>query len=318
VFMQQTQSGPPFTLPFAIDVYAGGVKKRYNVWMKDMSDTFSFPAASLPDLINVDGDKMLLCEKEDDKPLSAFIYQYDHAGLYVDRREAVMAAAKQQTQPVALAFLQRALGDRSWRIRSNILSEIDITNDTVKNAMESYLVKEAENDSRKTVKAQAIQLLAKYKNPAYKPLLLKAVYDSSYTVAGAALEALALIDDAAAESVAKQLKKQPAKGALQNALFAYTDENKYDSLSAIFAGLPFGDPKFEMLPSFASFMSRVKDNANFEKGIALIVNFRDNVPQQFRGNTDPYINMSLKDIADKKTAQGMAGQAQFVQSKLPK
>ena len=81
VFMTQTQAGNPFKLPFAIDVYEGGAKKRYNVWMNDATDTFSFAANAKPDLINVDGDKALLCEKNDNKPLEEFMYQYDHAGL---------------------------------------------------------------------------------------------------------------------------------------------------------------------------------------------------------------------------------------------
>ena len=132
VFISQTQSGNPFKLPFAIDVYEGGTKKRYNVWMNDVSDTFSFAVNSKPDLINVDGDKMLLCEKNDHKTLEEFIYQYNHAGTYVDRREAIEFAAKDETDPTALSFLEKALGDKSWRIRSAILDALDIDNDTVK------------------------------------------------------------------------------------------------------------------------------------------------------------------------------------------
>ncbi len=42
VKIKQTQTGQVFTLPFAIDVYKGGNKKRYKVWMKDTTAQFSF------------------------------------------------------------------------------------------------------------------------------------------------------------------------------------------------------------------------------------------------------------------------------------
>jgi aminopeptidase N len=58
VFIKQTQSENVFRFPFAIDVYEGGNKKRYNVWVEHQPDTFSFSSNTKPDLINVDGDKI--------------------------------------------------------------------------------------------------------------------------------------------------------------------------------------------------------------------------------------------------------------------
>jgi aminopeptidase N len=86
VFIKQTQNCNVFRLPIAIDVYEGGNKKRYNVWMEHQADTFSFAANTKTDLINVDGDKILLCEKTDNKRFDEFIYQYKNSGLYVDKR----------------------------------------------------------------------------------------------------------------------------------------------------------------------------------------------------------------------------------------
>ena len=67
VIIKQTQSDKIFRLPVAIDVYEGSDKKRYNVWLEHAADTFVFKTVSKPDLINVDGDKILLCEKYDHK-----------------------------------------------------------------------------------------------------------------------------------------------------------------------------------------------------------------------------------------------------------
>ncbi len=316
VFIAQTQSGKPFKLPFAIDVYEGGAKKRYPVWINNSTDTFSFAVNSNPDLINVDGDKILLCKKNDNKTLDEFIYQYNHAGLFVDRREAIVFAAKNQTNPKALDFLEKALTDKSWRIRSFALSFLNMDNDAVKSSVETYLLDVAKNDNRRTVKAKAIEMLGSYKKIEYKPLFMKVLYDSSYTVAGKALEALGKIDDATAEVEAKKLLPLPAKGTLKNALIVYIDESKFDSLAVEFDKLST-NKKGSMFLGFAGFLGRVKNTANLEKGVDMIVKFRDIVPQQFRGNSDPFINGVLKGIEDKKATDGLKEQSDYINSKLP-
>lgn len=317
VYMSQMQSGKPFKLPFAIDVYAGGTKTRHAVWMNDALDTFYFTVPSKPDLINVDGDKILLCTKKDHKSLDEFIYQYKNAGLYLDKREAVLFAAKNQTDARSLNFLKTALNDEFWAIRALTLDELDVDNDTVKRAVEADLLVIAEKDARRTNQAKAIQLLGKYKDPKYKSLFIKAVGDSSYTVAGNALEALALIDEEAAESEAKKILNQPAKGVLREALYGYTDESKFDSLAASFAGIPVGNAKFNLVPAFATFLGGVKNTANLEKGVDLIVQFRNAIPEQYHANTDPLIYGSLQKLEAKKQKLGLTDQAEYIKSKLP-
>jgi aminopeptidase N len=94
VMMKQTQSTDKvFKLPFAIDVYLGSNKTRYNVWMNNKVDTFSFAVASKPNLVNVDADKILLCTKKESKTLAEYIHQYTYAGKYLDRKEALDYAA---------------------------------------------------------------------------------------------------------------------------------------------------------------------------------------------------------------------------------
>jgi aminopeptidase N len=316
VFIAQRQSDKPFKLPFAIDVYEGGAKKRCHVWMNNSTDTFSFVVNSKPDLINVDGDKILLCEKSDNKTLDEFIYQYNHAGLFVDRREAIVFAAKHQTNPKALDFLEKALTDKSWRIRSFVLSFLNMDNDTIKSSVENYLLNVAKNDARRTVKAQAVEMLGSYKKIEYKPLFMKALYDSSYTVAGKALEALSKIDDATAEVEAKKLSALPAKGTLKKALLAYIDESKFDSLATEFDKLP-NIKKERMFLGFAGFLGRVKNTASLQKGVDMIIGFRDSIPKQFRVNTDPFINDILRGIAERKQDAALNEQSDYIKSKLP-
>ncbi|HVZ95525.1 MAG TPA: M1 family aminopeptidase [Chitinophagaceae bacterium] len=317
VFISQTQNDRIFKMPFAVDVYTGGRKTRYNVWISHPSDTFSFPAGVKPDLINVDGDKILLCEKNDHKTLDEFIYQYKHAGGYVDRREAIDFASDIQTEPRALGLLKEALHDKSMRLRELTLSKLNPENDTIKAAVEETIRNLAVNDPKSLVRADAIEFLGKLKKDIYKPLFLKAIGDSSYTIAGNALEALSYIDDDAAEAEAKKIPYQSARGTLKSVLLGYMDVSKFDSLANVFANLPISNEKFFMVSSFAKILARIKDTANFKRGIDLIVSFRDSIPQQYRGNTDPFINDALKKIAGKKDLHSDKMLADYVRSKLP-
>ena len=323
VFIKQTQAGKIFKLPIAIDVYEGTEKKRYKVWVEHQADTFVFHTVSKPDLINVDGDKILLCEKTEHKTLDNYIFQYKNAALYLDRREAIDFAARNQGDDhIALDFMKTALKDNYFGLRIYVLQKLNLIDDSVKKSVGPLIADMAENDPKSLVRAGAIEALGRYKSMTYKPLFLKSMNDSSYSIAGKALVALGAIDTAAALDKAKSLSGLHVRGALSdavtNVLFSYSNENDFDSLANRFDELSFGNEKFMILQPFANFLKRIKDPVKFTKGIDMIVRFRDTIPQQYRPQIDPYFNgMILNGIAASKESKGMTEQADYVKSKLP-
>ena len=323
VIIKQTQSGKVFKLPIAIDLYQGTEKKRYKVWLEHQVDTFTFNSVNKPDLINVDGDKILLCQKTEHKTLDNYVFQYRNAGLYLDRREAIDFASRSQGEDHnALDLLKTALKDKYYGLRLYTLQKLNIFNDSVKKSVEPILADMAANDPKSLVRAGAIEALGKYKKDTYKPLFLKSISDSSYSIAGKALIALGAIDTSAVLKQAGILSVQHVKGALDdaitNVLFTYSNENDFDSLAARFDKLPFGNEKFMILQPFTNFLKRVNNTTNFKKGIDMIVRFRDTIPKQYRPQIDPYLNgMILNSIASSKQSKGMTEQAEYVKSKLP-
>jgi aminopeptidase N len=89
IVKQKQMDGKIFRIPTFIDTYLGKDKLRHQVWLENAVDTFKFNVTSKPDLINFDGDKVLLCEKEENKSLDAYIHQYNYAKTYVDRLESI-------------------------------------------------------------------------------------------------------------------------------------------------------------------------------------------------------------------------------------
>ena len=322
VFLKQTQPDKIFRFQIAVDVYQGTEKKRYKIWVDQKADTLKFPASSKPDLINVDGDKILLCEKTDHKTLDNYISQYQHAGLFVDRHEAIDFAARKQGDPKAMSLLKTALNDKYPPLQIYTIQKLNIKNDTVRNLVEPLLVEIASNNQKTLVRASAIDALGKYKKETYKDLFLKSINDSSYSIAGNALMALGAIDSIAALGQAKSLSSQEVKGALLSAinqtLYRYAGENEFDSLSARFENYPFGNSKFSLLQPFADFLKCVKNIDNFKKGIDLIVSFRETVPEEYRQYVLPFLNgMILDGLAKARQTAGMTEQADYVKSKLP-
>jgi len=271
----------------------------------------------------VDGEKILLCQKEDHKTIDNFIFQYTNAGTYVDRREAIdYAAAKQGEDPKAINLLKTALNDRYPGLRIYALQKLNTGNDPIETAVEPLLLNLAEKDPKSLVRAEAIAVLGKYKKDIYKPLFLKAVNDASYAIAGNALMSLSAIDSVTAFEQARKLSAKHVKGmladAVSNLMYKYADESDFDNLAKQFDNLPLGNEKFMKLQQFAEFLKGVKNTDNFRKGIDIIVSFRESIPEAYRDQTFPYINgMILNGIATSKQSEGLAEHADYVRSKLP-
>jgi aminopeptidase N len=331
VVIKQTQkSGKVYTLPIAIDIYNGADKVRHNVWVKNASDTFTFTYTQRPNLINVDGDKVMLWSKKDNKTLDNYIHQYKYAGKYVDRFEAVEFAGKNQKDPKAQELLKLSIKDKYSRLRNFTLSVLDIKNETVKKDFEPIFLELARSDVRPTVRANAITKLAAYKKPEYTELFKAATKDSSYTLAGAGLEALSKTDNEAALQIAKELSKQKTKGQLNEAIITILagtgDETMAEDIIGGFARMPLGQEKFQQLNSLAAYLGALKNTEKLKWGVDEIVKFREAVPDQYRGQTDPFINNQiLQGLLDKKQEAlktdaanaGLINQIEYIKSKLP-
>lgn len=321
VYLKQTQADKVFKLPFAIDVYHGASKKRYQVWAENRIDTFYFDAASKPDLINVDGDNILLCVKKDNKTLAEYVHQYTYAGKYLDRMEALEAASGNLADPVAYSLMFKALNDPFYILRSKALENFGSA--SIDAATVKKIETIAKNDVSRLVRADAIDVLARQKNKQYTEMFASAAKDSSYSVAGAALEALADLDGKRAFAFAEAFSREPNKGrlttAIANVMIALGDESSFDFIYRTYEEMPLSQAKFGMTGPLTDMLEKVTDMAKFKKGVDQIVKLREEIPQNQKAQTDVFINTYfLKRLADKKQLMGAKEMADYVNSKLPK
>ncbi|HUC83490.1 MAG TPA: HEAT repeat domain-containing protein, partial [Flavisolibacter sp.] len=293
---------------------------RYNVWVKNKVDTFYFPAAAKPALINFDADKILLAAKTENKTLDEYAFQYQHAGNYVDRREAIDAAAAKQAEVGGIQIMLAAIKDKYAPLRAYAINRLDMNVAQTKNAAEAPLA-EAAKATERVVKAAAINKLGQYRFAKYAPLFKTALNDSSYTVAANALEALNRVDTTAALAEATRLSAQPAKGRLTSALKnVMASRNRDAALKVLtdFEAMPLGQPKFQALGGVFELVQSTTDLELFKRGIDNILALGAAIPEQFRDQAMGQIYGGLREIQKEKTANGLADQAAYIDSKIPK
>jgi aminopeptidase N len=305
VIVQQTQkTGKAFRLPVAVDVYNGAAKTRYNVWLGktgNLTDTLVFNYTTKPDLINVDADKVLLAEKTDNKSEENYIAQWKYAKNYLDRKEALDFFSKKSMPELAKGLSDKFANLRTYTIQK--LATSPYKNDAV---VLSTIAEIAQKDRNKKTKATALKYLAKNGDAKYLPLFQANLSDSSYTVAGAALEGVAALDKSNAYSLAKKYgtdAKGPLGKAVNDLLLANGTEADFDLIAKTYEDADANFSKISLSSKFADYLAKLNDMSKIKKGIDYILRFRDQLPAAYRSQTDPSFKAALAKITKAKGAE---------------
>lgn len=295
---QIQKDNPAFILPIAIDVYNGPNKVRHNVWVRNLVDSFSFPYTVKPDLINVDGDKILLAEKIDNKSEDEFKAQWMYAKNYLDRKEALDFFAKKNMPEIAKGLYDKYSGLRTYSIQK--ISGTPYKSDKV---VLEEMERIAKSDFSKKTRAAAIKFLSKNGDASNKAIFEQAVNDSSYSVAGAGLSALAAFDPDHAYTLAKKLNVD-SKGALREAinslLYSQGKEEDFDLLSKSYNDMGFSFEKLGSTSKFAEYLSKLNNFNNIKKGIDDIITFYNAVPEAYKDRITPLFKSSFDRIIKSK------------------
>jgi len=308
VYLTQTQDGQTFTLPMAVDLYVNGKKERHQIWMRDKADTLTFKLSSKPNLVNVDGDKVLLAQKTDSKTSEEYVFQYFNALLYLDRFEAMNALMGKQGDPGARKVMLAALKDKYYGLRMLAIRNINLGSDEVKQAALPELTNIAQHDQNNTAKAAAIIALGKLKNLADLVLFKNALNSQSYAVQGAALNALAAQNPDDALRLAKGLEKDN-KGALtQSIVMLYTMKGSEAELPFVTTAFDKSGPqaKFNILQGYVAMLGKVNDT---QKVNSRVENFKKLAIQYKQYGVDQYVIGMLDGLKTQKQNQAKSADA---------
>lgn len=194
---QKHSTDKPLTyqLPFRIDMHYDDITVSENVTLTKRKQTFAFKALGRrPDLIDADGERVLLCEKSENKTTAEYMFQYRKGVRYMQRREALDSLkGTQKSHPEVVALFKEALRDHSESIRALAVRYILVT-EADKDGVLPLLKNMLETDSASHVRAAVLDRLGRERTRKYEPAVEKALGDSSYLVASTALTTLNKLD----------------------------------------------------------------------------------------------------------------------------
>ena len=177
---QNLSETPLYRIPMAIDIYSGTKVERKEIILERQNQSFIFPSVNPPDLVNVDAEKYVLAEKNEVKNIQEYIFQYQHAPLFMDRIEAIMNLKDMKEEAAARSIVVSALKDKSWLIRHTALSVIEHLSDDERKAVQETLREMALHDKVSKVRAAAVEKLGKhYRMTDNKEVFVQAAKDKS-------------------------------------------------------------------------------------------------------------------------------------------
>ncbi|QXV63901.1 M1 family metallopeptidase [Mucilaginibacter sp. 21P] len=280
VILKQTQEGEAFKFPLHVDVYLNKQRKRFNLWMNSKADSLEFNLAAEPELVNVDGDRVLLADLNDHKTLKQYIAQYNEGIKLADRADAIDKLSAMQDSTGAKELMLSALTDRNAELRAMVIMKLDLTKTLLKPEAEVALRNVILHDNTPFVKAGAIRKISSLKDKANYAVFVKALNSNSYAIKGAALLALADLDPARAIKLAKPLEADN-KGELTMAIvrtyFSYGNEEQLEFVTKVFDESSL-DTRFDIAKGCTILLSRVNNSSlvfsNIDKIKLLAIEFK--------------------------------------------
>jgi aminopeptidase N len=302
VYLTQTQKENVFQLPMKIDIYTNGKKETRDYWMSNKTDSVSFQLSEQPSLVNVDAEKVLLVKKTDNKTIEEFAFQFKNAPLFVDRNEALAAAAENLKDKAAQEIIISALKDPYFEIRIAAIELLDLKNPQISSQVLPTILNLAKTDPKTLVRAAAINAIGALKDKTYIALFRIAVKDQSYAISAVGLNSLSVLEETEALSLATFLEKD-SKGPLSAAIVdLYTTkgtEANFPFVNKAFAEISIND-KFPLVPAFSAMLFKVNNLDDFKSGV-------DQLKQlgiQYKTyGIDKYAISTLTNIQTNKTTQ---------------
>lgn len=290
---QKRKETPLYKLPMAIDIYSNGKKERHNITLTKAQQEFVFDAATKPDLVNVDAEKMLLTTKKDNKSVAEYTFQYTNAPLFMDRYEAVDFLKKNLSDSAAKQTLALALDDKYYSIRVQAINALV----SVKALPKEKLMAMAQKDPHPRVRSAALEALTKlYSGDDLLPTLKAALNDKSYDVMSDALDGLAKVNPAEALKTAKTLENESVQSVLLVLAKIYSEHGDESHNAFYIKSEPriTGFGKIGFVTLYSAYLQKRKDET-INEGLVVLEKIAKNAGGKW---TKMYSQKAINDIGE--------------------
>lgn len=272
ISVEQTQDEPSlsvFRFPIKVDLYSKGAIRTYKFWMDKRKQEFKMYCDEKPDLVNFDADKTLLCEKNDNKTLPEFLFQFYNAPLFKDKIEALeYAVPLQQNNFSVRELFLNAMKSSNSSIRKYATENIYVDDSIGTYKAAPSLINLITEDDNAIVRSIAVKKLGASKMPSsYTTIFMNATMDSSYTVCAEALKALSHTGSGSMYVACKNLEEEP-NAIIQNAIAKVYGDKGTPEHQAFFTQIfktKKGNQLYPFISQYSNYLYRMPEPV-IEKG----------------------------------------------------
>ncbi len=210
---QDLSNTPLYKLPIDIDIYTNDDKIHKRIWANNALNTYTFSVATNPLLVNVDAERQLLADVNYSKTTQEYIYQYNKAKLWGDRKEAIDYFSKNSREPEIYELLKTIALNDAWKdFRKEAIRALAELAKDKKEELKPLLVSIYNNDANTTVRAKALVVISdNYEGADITNLFENAINEQSYMIVSSGIIALSKKNVPLAIEKAKNLEKETSK-----------------------------------------------------------------------------------------------------------
>ncbi len=274
----QTQSDTVglYQLPLKALIINGNKVSETDWLIAKKREQFTYPYLNgARPVIVPDAGHWLPGEINDKKSAGAWLAQYQYSNDHLSKRYALKACASLKNNDTAMQVIDLALTDKDPLLRNGAVN-IKGEGDSKKFSPDflNTLRKIAADDPDNKTRASALRLLGNTGNIKFTSLYEQGIADSSYLVAQSALYALDRVNHKRAVEYARNLKPETMKGngLLSQAALVIAKDGQAEDYNFfeqktlhLFEGY-----RMAFLNSFQEYLVNVKDEAIYQKGIAML------------------------------------------------
>ncbi len=298
-----------YKLPIKTALIYGSQKTLIDWTISKKKDSFSYPyMAGMRPVIVPDYLHVLPGEIKESKKPAEWLAQYTNSDSYVNRKLAISGAAKQLSDTIAQHIVDMGLACEMKAIRRYTLTILgNQVSDEYRKKWLPKVIEMANTEKDNITRAEAFTVLGNWKVDTAKTMLVKALADSSYTVAGNALDALYKIDNDTAWTIAQKLWNANPRSILKYSIWTIIGKKGADNDVALYeayAANAQGAQKVTFGNSLSNFMKHVTSDTAFKRGVTV---FQQLIRQEDRNSTRKTLaGIIAKDADDYKTDMASA------------
>ncbi len=278
---QKDTTGYVYQLPLQSLLIYNGTREIVNWGIKNRTETYVYPYHNgIRPVVVPDEERRMPGGYYDIKKPGALLSEFIYSNTFASRRIAIAKLNNNFSDSSAQELVRLALKDTMTGIKEFCLESIQwVADKELQKKWEPMVSMLAMNDAKNSVRTDAFDVLGAWKTTSITEQMQEAILDSSYNVAGAALNAFYQVDSERAYTSAIAFLNTNPRGRLKTSMWSVIGKHASEDDISLFEKASitaYGTDKFILAYGLYIYMQRVNSDVAFEKAAIVLCNMTMN------------------------------------------